>query len=141
MVRGKKNTEDKDNRFSNYLDTITKQIKDIEHLVTEFSDFARMPKTILLWQCGSFYEIYCVQDPNTGKCFISKFDDYLSITHMRAANKHITYKYKNINMPVKMAGFTATEYFLNKYTTVLVNEGFTVAVWHENGIICKTLVI
>ena len=38
--------EDKDNRFSNYLDTITKQIKDIEHLVTEFSDFARMPKPI-----------------------------------------------------------------------------------------------
>ena len=38
--------EDNDNRFSNYLDTITKQIKDIEHLVTEFSDFARMPKPI-----------------------------------------------------------------------------------------------
>ena len=34
-------------RFSNYLDTITKQIKDIEHLVNEFSDFARMPKPIL----------------------------------------------------------------------------------------------
>ena len=32
--------------FSNYLDTITKQIKDIEHLVTEFSDFARMPKPV-----------------------------------------------------------------------------------------------
>ena len=34
------------NNFSNYLNTITKQIKDIEHLVTEFSDFARMPKPI-----------------------------------------------------------------------------------------------
>ena len=33
--------------FSSYLNTITKQIKDIEHLVTEFSDFARMPKPIL----------------------------------------------------------------------------------------------
>ena len=32
--------------FSNYLSTITKQIKDIEHLVTEFSDFARMPKPV-----------------------------------------------------------------------------------------------
>ena len=32
--------------FSKYLDTITKQIHDIEHLVTEFSDFARMPKPI-----------------------------------------------------------------------------------------------
>jgi len=42
------NKNDSDNsRFSNYLDTITKQIKDIEHLVNEFSDFARMPKPIL----------------------------------------------------------------------------------------------
>ena len=39
-------TEDVDNRFSSYLDTVTKQIKDIEHLVNEFSDFARMPKPI-----------------------------------------------------------------------------------------------
>ena len=30
--------------FSAYLDTINKQIKDIENLVNEFSDFARMPK-------------------------------------------------------------------------------------------------
>ncbi len=36
--------EDTNNNFSNYLNTITKQIKDIEHLVNEFSDFARMPK-------------------------------------------------------------------------------------------------
>ena len=33
--------------FSSYLSTITKQIKDIEHLVNEFSDFARMPKPVL----------------------------------------------------------------------------------------------
>ncbi len=39
--------DDKDNNFSNYLNTITKQIKDIEHLVNEFSDFARMPKPVL----------------------------------------------------------------------------------------------
>jgi len=36
--------ENIDSRFSDYLDTITKQINDIEHLVNEFSDFARMPK-------------------------------------------------------------------------------------------------
>ena len=35
---------DENKNLSNYLDTMTKQIKDIEHLVTEFSDFARMPK-------------------------------------------------------------------------------------------------
>ncbi len=38
--------DDADNRFANYLNTITKQIKDIEHLINEFSDFARMPKPI-----------------------------------------------------------------------------------------------
>ena len=37
------NQEEKDN-FNNYLVTINKQIKQIENLVNEFSDFARMPK-------------------------------------------------------------------------------------------------
>ena len=32
--------------LSNYLNTINKQIKDIEYLLNEFSDFARMPKPI-----------------------------------------------------------------------------------------------
>ena len=39
--------DDSNSNFSNYLNTITKQIKDIEHLVNEFSDFARMPKPVL----------------------------------------------------------------------------------------------
>ncbi len=38
--------DDKDENFSTYLNTISKQIKDIEHLVNEFSDFARMPKPV-----------------------------------------------------------------------------------------------
>ena len=32
--------------FLGYLNTMNKQIKDIEHLLNEFSDFARMPKPI-----------------------------------------------------------------------------------------------
>ena len=32
--------------FEKYLQTINRQIKDIEHLVNEFSDFARMPKPV-----------------------------------------------------------------------------------------------
>jgi len=49
MIREKYLTKvgDSNNNFSNYLNTITKQIKDIEHLVNEFSDFARMPKPIM----------------------------------------------------------------------------------------------
>ena len=33
--------------LSNYLDTMTKQIRDIKHLVNKFADFARMPKPAL----------------------------------------------------------------------------------------------
>ena len=39
------NSSDKEN-FNDYLKTIIKQIKQIESLVNEFSDFARMPKPI-----------------------------------------------------------------------------------------------
>ena len=48
LIREKylKNNKDENNNLSSYLNTITKQIKDIEHLVNEFSDFARMPKPI-----------------------------------------------------------------------------------------------
>ena len=46
-IREKYLKDNKDsNNLSDYLNTITKQIKDIEHLVNEFSDFARMPKPI-----------------------------------------------------------------------------------------------
>ena len=42
----KKITDGKD-EFNNYLETINRQIKDIENLVNEFSSFARMPQPIL----------------------------------------------------------------------------------------------
>ena len=38
--------KDENNNFVNYLQTINRQIKDIEKLVNEFSDFARMPSPI-----------------------------------------------------------------------------------------------
>jgi two-component system nitrogen regulation sensor histidine kinase NtrY len=47
MIREKYLTKNDDNNFSNYLNTITKQINDIELLINEFSDFARIPKPIL----------------------------------------------------------------------------------------------
>ena len=39
--------DDPSKNLSSYLNTISKQVKDIEYLVNEFSDFARMPKPIL----------------------------------------------------------------------------------------------
>ena len=42
-----KKLKDEKDDFVNYLQTINRQIKDIEKLVNEFSDFARMPSPIL----------------------------------------------------------------------------------------------
>ena len=91
-------------------------------------------KTIVLMQVGGFFEIYCVEDPETGERLLSRFDEYLEITHMNKAKKNLTFSCNGKEMPAYMAGFKADDYFLNKYTTILVNEGFTVAVWHETGL-------
>jgi two-component system nitrogen regulation sensor histidine kinase NtrY len=45
-IREKYLIKKNDNNFSIYLDTIAKQINDIELLINEFSDFARIPKPI-----------------------------------------------------------------------------------------------
>ena len=45
-IREKYLIKNNDNNFSIYLDTIAKQINDIELLINEFSDFARIPKPI-----------------------------------------------------------------------------------------------
>jgi len=42
-----KKVTDGQSEFNNYLETINRQIKDIENLVNEFSNFARMPSPIL----------------------------------------------------------------------------------------------
>ncbi len=43
----KNKLDDKAKEFEKYLETINRQIKDIEKLVNEFSNFARMPRPIL----------------------------------------------------------------------------------------------
>ena len=45
-IRDKYLTQVNDDKLPEYLNTITKQINDIELLINEFSDFARMPKPI-----------------------------------------------------------------------------------------------
>ena len=119
----KVNAKDKDNRM------IANYFKELNKYYEKYGE-----KTILLWQCGGFYEIYCVEDPKTKERLISRFDEYVEITHMNCANKNGTFKHKGVEMPLKMAGFKADEYYLNKYATILVNEGFTVPIWSETGL-------
>jgi len=90
-------------------------------------------KTILLWQCGGFYEIYTLQDINTGEYITPGFKDYLKITYMNPANKNLSFEKNGIKYPVKMAGFTHTDYLLEKWIKILTDYGYTVAVWEETG--------
>ena len=64
------------NNFSNYLDTMNKQIKDIEHLVNEFSDFARMPKPkmkkiIINKTIGSVVNLHELSEPKIKFAFLN----------------------------------------------------------------------
>ncbi len=123
MPKAKKN-EKKDTRM------VADYFKNLEKYKQKYGE-----KTILLWQCGSFYEIYSTQDPKTQEFLYPQFSDFLNITHMRDAGKNLNYKTNGIEYPVKMAGFTASDYYLQKYTTILVDEGYTVPVWYESGTI------
>ena len=88
-------------------------------------------KTILLWQSGSFYEIYTIKDPDTDEFLLSEFDEYIRLTHMNIANKHIKYEYNGKKCSVFMAGFNNLDYLLEKWVKVLTDGGFTVPVWYE----------
>ena len=48
-----------------------------------------------------FLEIYSTQDPNTKEFLYEQFTDFLSITHMRDANKNLTYKVDGVNILLK----------------------------------------
>jgi DNA mismatch repair protein MutS len=90
--------------------------------------------TILLWQCGGFYEIYTPKNEVTGEYLNTCFENYLKITYMNVANKNLSIKWDDgITYPVKMAGFTHADYLLEKWVKILTDNGYTVAVWEENG--------
>ena len=62
---------------------------------------------------------------------MSEFDEYIRLTHMNIANKHIKYEYNGKKCSVFMAGFNNTDYLLEKWVKVLTDGGFTVPVWYE----------
>ena len=73
----------KNQEFEKYLETINRQIKDIEKLVNEFSNFARMPRPILK-------KINIIQ-------VINKSLDFLKLTSKNSINLNNKSKSKFIN--------------------------------------------
>jgi len=87
--------------------------------------------TILLWQCGSFYEIYGLKDQND--CIKeSKIVEYSKILDMTIACKKSFLLHNGERKKVMMAGY-GTVVPLEKYIPKLNKAGFTVVVWGEIG--------
>jgi len=67
---------DEKNQFENHLKTIIKQIKQIENLVNEFSDFARMPKPI-------FQKNNLIQILNNNITLLQELDNNIKISFFK----------------------------------------------------------
>ncbi len=67
---------DEKNQFENHLKTIIKQIKQIENLVNEFSDFARMPKPI-------FHKNNLIQILNSNITLLQELDKNIKISFFK----------------------------------------------------------
>ena len=84
-------------------------------------------KTILLWQCGSFFEVYGYKEPKTQEISGSRIAEFSQICDMAIATKKKCVGNKN----VVMAGFSPI-HRLDKYLPRLNQKGYTVAVWIQD---------
>ena len=76
----------------------------------------------LLWQCGSFYEVYGIKKNNITDHYLLEFSRILEC--------QIAKKGTFQSMPLEMAGYTICKP-LQKYIPKLLDEGYTVIVWEE----------
>ena len=79
-------------------------------------------KMFLIWQCGSFFEIYGVKRNN--------ITDHYLLEYSRILDCQIAKRGKYKEEPLEMAGFTVNKP-LSKYVPKLLEEGYTVVVWEE----------
>jgi len=106
-----------DDKLTSYLDTITKQIKDIEHLVNEFSDFARMPKPLfkkvnLNQILSRAFKLHELSDPNikfslskNNASYIIKGDEeQLNRVFINLVKNSIESIYENVSKNVDFKG-------------------------------------
>ena len=83
------------------------------------------PKTILLMQVGSFFEVYAITE-NDGSYSGSNITDFSQINDMIIAKKNMFYQDKQ----VVMAGFGLTQ--LEKYSKKLQEKDYTIVVYTQD---------
>ena len=121
--------------WSKYIN-MSKQSMIKEYLIT-LKDLKkkRGDKSILLWQCGTFFEVYAlavikdkIPEFVEAKYQIETFRDLCNMTVVKKGEQ----KYNN--NPVFMAGFTtANPHLLEKHLNTLMDNGLTVKVVIEDG--------
>ena len=99
---------------------IQEYFKQFEKYKKKFGDMV-----LLLWQCGSFYEVYGLKKNNITNHYLLEFSRILGCN---IARKSAAYN----GVPLEMAGYTTSKP-LEKYVPKLLDEGYTVAVWEEYG--------
>jgi len=89
-------------------------------------------KFILLWQSGSFYEVYGLKNKETGEIYgtIGEYEKILDV-HVSEKMQDITWD-KYTNHKLLLAGY-GTSKPLEKYLDKLNNAGYTVGIWVECG--------
>ena len=80
--------------------------------------------TIVLFQSGTFYEVYGYKGPNDSQIQGSLIEDFSQVCDMQISEKKMTYQTKS----VYMAGFGARDWQLEKYKNRLLENNYTVVV-------------
>ena len=83
-------------------------------------------KTVVLMQVGAFFEVYGLQDKNTGNVFGSKITDFSIICDLNIADKKICVGADS----VIMAGFS--HYMIDKYIKKCQDHGYTIVVYTQD---------
>ena len=89
-------------------------------------------KFILLWQCGTFYEVYGLKNKETGEIYgtIVEYEKLLEVIVSKKMENVSWNKYENHSL---LMGGCPTATPLEKYLNKLNNAGYTVGVWVEDG--------
>jgi len=80
--------------------------------------------TIVLFQSGTFYEVYGYKGSNDSQIQGSLIEDFSQVCDMQISEKKMTYQ----NKSVYMAGFGARDWQLEKYKNRLLENNYTVVV-------------
>jgi DNA mismatch repair protein MutS len=81
-------------------------------------------KTIVLFQSGSFYEVYGYKGPGDTHIQGSLIEEFSQVCDMQISEKKASYK----NKALYMAGFGIRDWQLEKYKTRLLENNYTVVV-------------